>query len=203
MIKSLFLNLTESPHLLAKQRCQFLKKWSARAAQLQTEELKVHQSMSVHVQRIMAGKRVLLMEELATEMGWPDMNLFKEMRSGFKLVGNFESTGVFKPGVTIPSLSEEELKKNTKFLRPAILGRLRNFDNEELQKDAFQNNSGRSNGEERWLDGPFDVKDMHEQLGDEWLPVRRFGIMQKEKLRPIDNFKESMLNLTFGCCLRR
>ena len=55
MIKSLFLNLTESPHLLAKQRCQFLKKWSTRAAQLQTEELKVHQSMSVHVQRIMAG----------------------------------------------------------------------------------------------------------------------------------------------------
>ena len=24
--------------------------------------------------------------------------------------------------------------------------------------------------------------------------------MQKDKLRPIDNFKESMLNLTFGCC---
>ena len=79
MIKSLFLNLTESPRLLAKQRCQFLEKWSARAGQLQTEELKVHQSMSVHVQRIMAVKRVLLMEELATEMGWPDMNLFKEM----------------------------------------------------------------------------------------------------------------------------
>ena len=198
MIKSLFLNLTESPHLLAKQRCQFLKKWSTRAAQLQTEELKVHQSMSVHVQRIMAGKRVLLMEELATEMDWPDVNLFKEMRSGFKLVGNFESTGVFKPGVTIPSLNEEELKKNTKFLRPAILGRLRNFDNEELQKELFKTTLEEAT-EKRWLDGPFDVKDMHEQLGDEWLPVRRFGIMQKEKLRPIDNFKESMLNLTFGC----
>ena len=48
-------------------------------------------------------------------------------------------------------------------------------------------------------EGPFDVQEMHEQLGDDWLPVRRFGIMQKEKLRPIDNFKESMLNLTFGC----
>ena len=36
------------------------------------------------------------MEELASEMGWPDMNLFKEMRAGFKLVGNFEPTGIFK-----------------------------------------------------------------------------------------------------------
>jgi hypothetical protein len=100
----------------------------------------------------MEGKRVLLMEELASEMGWPDMNLFKEMRAGFKLVGNFEPTGIFKPGVTIPSLSEEELTKNTKFLRPAILGRLKNFDNEDLQKELFtegalQNNFGRSNRE--------------------------------------------------------
>jgi hypothetical protein len=152
MIKSLFTNLTESPHQLAKQRCQFLKRWSIRAAQLQMEELKVHRSMPVHVQRIMKGKRVLLMEELASEMGWPDMNLFKEMRAGFKLVGTFEPTGIFKPGVTIPSLSEEELTKNTKFLRPAILGRLKNFDNEDLQKELFtegalQNNFGRSNRE--------------------------------------------------------
>ena len=56
MIKSLFTNLTESPHQLAKQRCQFLKRWSIRAAQLQMEELKVHRSMPVHVQRIMKGK---------------------------------------------------------------------------------------------------------------------------------------------------
>jgi hypothetical protein len=75
---------------------------------------------------------------------------------------------------------------------------LRNFDNEELQKELFKTTLEEAT-EKRWLDGPFDVKDMHEQLGDEWLPVRRFGIMQKEKLRPIDNFKESMLNLTFGC----
>ena len=43
------------------------------------------------------------------------------------------------------------------------------------------------------------VEEIHRQLGDKWLPVRRFGIMQRDKLRPIDNFKESMLNLTFGC----
>jgi hypothetical protein len=42
------------------------------------------------------------MEELAAEMGWPDMNLFKEIRAGFKL-GSFEPTGISKPGVTIPA----------------------------------------------------------------------------------------------------
>ena len=33
-------------------------------------------------------------------------------------------------------------------------------------------------------------------MGDKSLT---FGIMRRDKLRPIDNFKESMLNLTFGC----
>jgi hypothetical protein len=36
-------------------------------------------------------------------------------------------------------------------------------------------------------------------MGDKWLPARRFGIMQKDKSRPIDNFKETMVNLPIGC----
>ena len=26
-------------------------------------------------------------------------------------------------------------------------------------------------------------------MGDNWLPVRRFGVLQKDKLRPINDFK--------------
>ena len=95
-------------------------------------------------------------------------------------------------------MSEEELTKNAKFSHPAILGRLRNFNNEDLQREPFRTTLEEAT-EKGWLDGPFDIEDMREQRGDEWLPVRRFGIMQKDKLRPIDNCKESMLNLTFGC----
>ena len=186
MIKSLFKNLTESPHQLAKSRCQFLKKWSNRAACLQDLEKEVHDGMPQHLKNIMQGKRVLLMEELATEMDWPDMGLFKELREGFRLVGSFQPTGVFRPGVTVASLSEEELRKNTKFLRPAILARLRNFDNEELQRQLFETNLEEAR-EKHWLDGPHDVEEVHKLLGDGWLPVRRFGILQKDKLRPIDN----------------
>eukprot|EP00435_Cladocopium_sp_Y103_P070071 s19_g34.t1 len=146
----------------------------------------------------MAGKRLLIMEELAKEMGWADMSLFQEMREGFKLVGTFEATGIFKPGVTIASLSEDELRKNTKFLRPAILGRLRNYDDEDLQKDLYATTLSEAE-DKQWLEGPYDIDAVHDMMGADWLPVRRFGIIQKDKLRPIDNFKESMLNLTFGC----
>ena len=78
--------------------------------------------MPPHVKRVMEGKRVLVMKELAEEINWLDMGLFTEMCEGFRLVGTFEATGVFKPGVTVANLSAEELEKNTKILRPAILG---------------------------------------------------------------------------------
>ena len=198
IIQTLFTNLTGSPHQLAKMRCQFLQKWSRRAAELQTTEKELHRGMPEHVRRVMEGKRVLIMEELAKEMNWPDMGLFSELKEGFKLVGTFRPTGVFKTGVTIANLSEDELKKNTKYLRPAILGRLKNFADEGLQKELFETTLKEA-VEKHWLEGPYDVEEVRRQMGDLWLPVRRFGIMQKDKLRPIDNFKESMLNLTFGC----
>lgn len=53
--------------------------------------------------------------------------------------------------------------------------------------------------EKQWVDGPYSVEDMSNLMGKNWLPVRRFGILQNGKLRPIDNFKESMINLTFSC----
>lgn len=198
MIKSLFVNLTSSPHQLAKQRCEFLRKWSNRAKELQTAEGKVHRGLTTHIQQVLAGKRTLLMEELAAEMGWPDKTLFSEMREGFKLVGTFAATGVFKPAVTLAQMSEEELRKNTKFLRPAILGKLKNFDDEVLQKELYDTTLSEA-VEKHWLEGPYDVSEMHHKFGEHWLPVKRFGVVQKGKLRPIDNFKESMLNLTFGC----
>ena len=35
-------------------------------------------------------------------------------------------------------------------------------------------------------------------MGSDWLPVRRFGVLQKDKLRPIDDFKENQVNKTFA-----
>ena len=57
MIKTLFINLTESSHQLTKLRCQFLQKWSRRAAALNAAEKELHSGMPPHVQRVMEGKK--------------------------------------------------------------------------------------------------------------------------------------------------
>ena len=47
-----------------------------------------------------------------------------------------------------------------------------------------------------WLLGPFDASTITELLGEEWVPVRRFGIQQGGKLRPIDDASEYLQNST-------
>jgi len=47
-----------------------------------------------------------------------------------------------------------------------------------------------------WLDGPFTAPQITDQLGPTWVPMRRFGVLQGGKLRPIDDGSEFMQNAT-------
>ena len=197
LITSIFNNITSSPHELAKQRCKFMTHWTRRARDLQKDENQLHMSMPEHVRAVLKGKRILLMKELAQSIRWPDMSLFDEMTAGFKLVGTVAKTGIFKPHVTVANMSASDLEKKMKFLRPMILGKLRKFRDEKLQSELHRITMEEA-AEKHWLQGPYAPEDIAGLVGDQWLPVRRFAVEQKGKVRPIDNLKESMLNLTFG-----
>ena len=51
--------------------------------------------------------------------------------------------------------------------------------------------------EKNWLEGPCTVDQLNKMFGT-WLPVRRFSVFQKGKVRPIDDMKENRLNMSFG-----
>ena len=138
------------------------------------------------------------MKELALQsIHWPDMSVFDEMAAGFKLVGTVAKTGIFKPHVTVANMSENDLDKKVKFLRPMILGKLTKFRDKKLQAELHRITMEEA-AEKHWLQGPYAPDDIAGLVGDQWLPVRRFAVEQKGKVRPIDNLKESMLNQTFG-----
>ena len=46
--------------------------------------------------------------------------------------------------------------------------------------------------------GPYTVEQIKSLVGPRWTAARRFPIVQKEKVRPIDDFSASGLNSTFG-----
>ena len=47
------------------------------------------------VARVLKGKRLLLLQEVAESLDWPDSAVFTELKAGFDLVGDFPRTGVF------------------------------------------------------------------------------------------------------------
>eukprot|EP00435_Cladocopium_sp_Y103_P036529 s3063_g9.t1 len=200
LVKNLFWYLSNSPATVTKHRIACLGRWRQLASELRPMEEKLHAQMDTDVAGVLSGKNILLMRQIAEEMGWPDQDLFSEMPLGFELTGNFSACGVFKAQVNIPSLSVDQLDRNTKYLRPAILGRLKITEGNELHDELHSvTETERSKG---WLSGPHSTETIASLLGEDWLPVRRFGVKQKSKTgsktRPIDDFRENTLNLTFG-----
>ena len=196
MVKVLFWYLTTPPAEITKTRLEHVNRWKLLCRQLQPLETKLHEQMDSAVANVLEGKNILLMRQVAEDIQWPDSSLFDEMIQGFKITGNFSACGVFKPQVNVPDMSVEQLDMNAKFLRPMILGRMKLTEKDELHDELVQVTlNERDKG---WLDGPYTTEQVSDMFGKDWLPVRRFGVKQKAKTRPIDDFRENTLNRTFG-----
>ena len=179
IVKNLFWYITNAPSTISKQRLECLTKRKCLRQKLVSLEHQLHEQMSTTVREVLRGKNVLLMRQIAEDMNWPDQILFDEMVEGFRLTGNFPACGVFKPQVNIPSLSVDELDQNTKYLRPTILGRMKLTEADDLLEVTT------TEKEKGWLDGPFSPSQISDMFGEAWLPVRRFGVHQKNKTKQL------------------
>ena len=166
LVRTLFWYLTTSPAVVTKHRLECLARMRALATRFTALEKELHENMCDSVRCVLKGKNVLVMRQVAEDMNWPDNCLFDEMTEGFKLTGNFEACGVFRPQVNVPTLSVQQLDKNTKYLRPAILGRLKLTAKDELQDDLIQVTE--TENAKGWLDGPYtseEITEKFEQIG--------------------------------------
>ena len=79
-----------------------------------------------------------------------------------------------------------------------ILGQMGGHPITEDDKELYETTL-REATEKEWLEGPFGADEISRKFQDAWLPVRRFGVRQKNKLCPIDDMKENRLNESFTC----
>ncbi len=167
---------------------------------LQESQLKV--SMEAGVREILKDKRVLLLRKrIASDIGWVDMKFFDELCEGFRLTGLQEPSGVFPLEPRPMEFSPGELDDAMKFLRLALLGKVKastvNEDTAILWDLTLEEANNR-----HWLDGPLSPEDVTARHPGGWVPVRRFGVWQasgdKTKLRPIDDYAENRVNGAYG-----
>ena len=77
------------------------------------------------VAKILQGKSLLLLEQIASDLDWPDASLHQELRESFRITGMSRPSGAFDLSFKPPDLSEAELAAKTKFMKPAIWARVR------------------------------------------------------------------------------
>ena len=201
LLRVLFECLTMGPASIMKKRNALLNKWIGWASEMNLQESQLKLSMEAGVREILKDKRVLLLKRIASDIGWVDMKFFDELCEGFRLTGLQEPSGVFPLEPRPMEFSPEELDDAMKFLRPALLGKVKassvNEDTAILWDLTLEEAHNR-----HWLDGPLSSEDVTARHPKGWVPVRRFGVWQasgdKTKLRPIDDYAENRVNGAYG-----
>ena len=137
LLRCLHEHLTKSPVELVKLRIQRLKLWTTWASSLSEQETDLKNSCDPKVKLILGPKRILLMRQVAESIGWPDMALFDELATGFRLVGTATKSNICQQGIKAASMSEQQLMRDAKFLKPALLGKIKANKGRPIQHGAL------------------------------------------------------------------
>ena len=189
--------LARPPLETMKLRLHKLKQWRTRAESLLEQNEEIFKNMNPGCANVLRGKHLALLENLAEEIKWPDRTIHDDIKSGFKLIGMQQPSGVFSADIKPRAFSEEDLVKQLKFLQPALWGKIQAGPETEYEQDLWDMTMQELN-EKSWLEGPYSRKELDVLFNYEWLPVRRFAVWQRSKWRAIDDFSECGVNATFS-----
>ena len=88
-----------------------MKRWTARAKELAVAEEQLREQMPEHVRGVVGQKRLVLLGEMLSDLGYPDDKLVSDIAAGFRLSGYMTRSNVFRAKSKRPPMSMETLKK--------------------------------------------------------------------------------------------
>ena len=187
-------NAAEGPSSLGQSRTATLRHWASRARELSREESDFKSGLPSHCRKVLANKKLCLFKELLAECGHGDTTLVDEASQGFRLSGAIPDSHIFKAKRTTASISTTELQTTSVKMREYILETCRSSGDPELDASTYR--ATQDEHDRGWIWGPVDPT----TLPSNAILTRRFGIWQtsgdQRKCRPIDNYRESLVNLT-------
>ena len=155
------------------------------------EEARLREGLHSDVSTVTGPKQTVAMKRLLVEIGHVDPTVADAIRDGFPLVGWLPASGIWDPDCEPPvlsvdalidmslSVSERSVKTICKHRSPEMEPSVWAVTNEEAAKG--------------WLTFRPD-----NSLSPGCVVSSRFGVRQKNKVRPIDNFRSSMVNSACG-----
>lgn len=192
----IFKLLVQGPKETANKREEAIRYYSTRAEALQNEDDSLRDKLPAEQQRLIAGKRVLLLAEMCRDAGVEDDGLMDLQLAGAHLTGTSGTTGLFPSAdAANPAMDDEQLMKSSRWSRRMIMGRDSTCSDPELNDEVWRITVEEvSKG---WLQGPMTEDQVAKMLGPLFVISPRFGIRQSDKIRPIDDMSISMVNSAF------
>ena len=164
-----------------------MRDWVKRAESLKSQEIALKSKLDSHAKHILSDRKILLWKSLLEEYNYPDLPVVDELIEGTKLTGETDTTGLW-PAKFIPStISEAELLEVSVRERDAVCAKVKSVPSET---DETVWNKTLDEVSKGWLQGPFEPTN----VPSEYPLSRRFGVVQGEKTRCVDDFSRSHVN---------
>ena len=170
-----------------KKRTVVMRDWVKRAENLKDQEHELKSKLDPHAKHILSNKRILLWKSLLEEHNYPDMPVVNELLEGTSLIGETDTTGLWPAKFVPATVSEIELYEISTRERESICSKVKDTPS-ETDKDVWHKTL--EEVDKGWLVGPFDPK----QIPVHYPLSRRFGVVQGEKTRCVDDFSRSDVN---------
>lgn len=159
-------------------------------AEVKLEEDALHQSWPEHLRRVMCNKKLILFKRLLEHQKYEDAKVADEMTVGFPLNGWLPESGVFPPRLKMPEIHPEAFNDMIPSFSRRTLAAVKSSGDPELDRQLWD-----ATCEEvtlGFVKGPFPASALPRGA----LVSPRFGLRQKNKLRPIDDLSISGVNMS-------
>ena len=173
-------------------RTNFVRKWLTRAQQLNEQENQLKARMDPAIAKVTCRKRMLLFEEILVDLSYPDLKVVDELKLGVDLTGEVPVTGMLPQKRSPPLLTEQALQSRSAMVRKTTRSSVGPSGDDEMDASIWEQTLDEV--KKGWLQGP-----LVDSLVPETAPIsRRFGVRQKNKIRPVDDFSASGVNSAAG-----
>ncbi|CAE7301965.1 unnamed protein product [Symbiodinium sp. CCMP2592] len=193
LVEAIRANHSKDVATLGRERTEMLKKWLARAEELETAESQLKGSFSSHRRQVLCNKRLLLMKEMLDSVGHEDEDLISDLSKGFDLTGPLPRSNAFKNKYRPAAMAEETLRKSAGLVRGQVLASVKSSGDEIVDQGVLA--ATEKELTKGFIEGPVSASD----IPDDGTVTHRFGVIQGEteegpKVRPIDNYLSSLVN---------
>ena len=194
--RNIFWLLTEGSLVVEQFRSQAFAHYEAIADDLQDAEDTIHAELDPAQRKVIESKKLLLVRRMCSDAGIEGDDLAIRQLIGTSLYGDSGFSNLFEPEDNEPALSVTQLMKSSRWSRKMLKSKHHSHMDEDVLSSVWQVTL--QEAEAGWLEGPLDEAEVAQRCGPLFVASPRFGLVQSDKVRPIDDMSISMVNSSFA-----